>query len=326
MSPLPDPARYARDAALAIGASYEDLDRGENYLFRISRGNRSLVCGAGSVASFPVNNATSVSIARDKAFTAAVLTHAGLPAIESGLFFAHRRRAALRGPGREIGDARAYAAQLGWPVFCKPNTGARGNFAEIVTDDGALLEYAERVAVEFEAFLIQPVVRGAEHRVLIQDGRPVFHAAKQPPELVGDGVTTLADLLSGLNASLAGTGVSPWPLSVIPLAGHDPGDVLAAGRRMTLPGRRNLSVVGQIECVGVEVPPPLLELARAAMSAVGLRIGAVDMFDRSGAGDLSDLVVIEVNGNPGLKTLELAGRMDLIRAIWTDMLTEMLDA
>jgi hypothetical protein len=37
-------------------------------------------------------------------------------------------------------------------------------------------------------------------------------------------------------------------------------------------------------------------------------------------------VVIEVNGNPGLKTLELAGRMDLVHAIWTDMLIEMLDA
>ena len=34
---LPDPARYAMDAAAAIGADYADLDQGGGYLFRISR-------------------------------------------------------------------------------------------------------------------------------------------------------------------------------------------------------------------------------------------------------------------------------------------------
>jgi glutathione synthase/RimK-type ligase-like ATP-grasp enzyme len=323
---LPDPARYARDAAQAIGATYQDLDQGENYLFRISKNGRFVVAGAGPVASFPVNSASGVSIARDKAFTSAVLTEAGLPVIPSGLFFAHQRRLALRGPGREIEDARTYAARLGWPVFCKPNTGARGNFAEIVPDDAALLDYAARVAVEFEAFLIQPVVRGPEHRVLIQDGRPIFHAAKQAPALVGDGKTRLSDLLAVLNQTLEGTGVSEWPASVFALQGRAAGDVMKDGERMPLPGRRNLSAVGEIERFSTDVPAPLLAIAREAVAAVGLRIGAVDMFDRSAAGDLSDLVVIEVNGNPGLKTLELAGRMDLIRAIWTDMLNELLEA
>ncbi len=324
--PLPDPARYARDAAQAIGADYQDLDHGENYLFRIAKHGRSLVSGAGSVASFPINSATSVSIARDKSFTNAVLAEAGLPVIASGLFFAHQRRVALRGPGREAVDARAHAKRLGWPVFCKPNTGARGNFAEIVSDDAALVDYIARVAVEFEAFLIQPVVRGAEHRVLIQDGRPIFHAAKLAPALAGDGKTRLVDLLASLNQTLDGTGVSPWPPSVISLARRDQSDVLKPGERMALPGRRNLSAVGEIERFSTQVPEPLLDLARAAVAAVGLRIGAVDMFDVSAAGDLPDLVIIEVNGNPGLKTLELAGRMDLILAIWTDMLTELLEA
>jgi len=36
--------------------------------------------------------------------------------------------------------------------------------------------------------------------------------------------------------------------------------------------------------------------------------------------------VIEVNGNPGLRTLENAGRTDLIRSIWTSMLNECLSS
>ena len=51
---------------------------------------------------------------------------------------------------------------------------------------------------------------------------------------------------------------------------------------------------------------------------------AVDLFDLSSAGDSSDPVIIEVNGNPGLRTLELAGRDDLIRAMWASMYEECL--
>ena len=65
-------------------------------------------------------------------------------------------------------------------------------------------------------------------------------------------------------------------------------------------------------------------MAIAAVAAVGLRVGAVDLFDQSSSGDFSDLVVIEVNGNPGLRTLELAGREDLIRTIWISMYEECL--
>ena len=323
---LPDPARYAMDAAAAIGADYADLDQGGGYLFRITKNGRSVVAGAGGISSFPVNSATAFTLSRDKAHTKSVLRSVGLPVIDGGLFFAHRLRAGLRGPGREIDDARAFAARLGYPVFAKPNQGSRGNFAEIVSDDAALQDYARRVAVEFESFLIEPVMRGPEHRVLIHDGSVVFHAMKQAPALVGDGHRSAQTLLSQLNAELAGTGVSPWPVSVLGIAGRDPSSVPARNERILLPGRRNLSAVGEIESFSDSAPPALANLAGKAVEALGLRIGAVDLFDLSPRGDLSEPVIIEVNGNPGLKTLEIAGRPELIRKIWVSMLSELLEA
>jgi hypothetical protein len=322
---LPDPARYAMDAAKAIGADYADLDGGGGYLFRISKGGRSVIAGAGGVASFPVNSATAFTLSRDKAHTKSVLIAAGLRVIPGGLFFAHKRRAGMRGPGREIEDARAFAAGLGYPVFAKPNLGSRGNFAEIIPDDAALLDYAARVAIEFESFLIEPVVRGAEHRVLVHDGRPVFHAMRQAPVLTGDGARTAGLLLDALNAELAQSSVSAYPPSVLQVADVAAASVPARGVRIMLPGRRNLSAAGEIETFSESVPPVLAEIARKAVAALGLRIGAVDLFDVSPAGDLRDFAIIEVNGNPGLKTLELAGRMDLIGKLWVAMLEEALD-
>jgi glutathione synthase/RimK-type ligase-like ATP-grasp enzyme len=321
-APLPDPARYASDAAQAIGAQFEDLDHGGGYLFRISKGDRFVLAGAGALCAYPVNAATAFTIARDKAHTKSVLAAASLPIIRGGLFFAHDRRIALRGPGREAADACAFATSLGYPVFCKPNLGSRGNFAEIIGGDAALLDYAARIAAEFEAFLVEPLLDGEEHRVLVFDGRPVFHSAKTAPALVGDGGSTLTELLEMLNERLARDLISPTPQSA--LAGYDLARVLARGERLPLPGRRNLGAAGSLEHVSMHAPQPLADLAIAAVAAMGLRLGAVDIFDVSSQRDLSSLVIIEINANPGLKTLELAGRHDVIQSLWIAILQDQL--
>lgn len=319
--PVPDSARYARDAADAIGARFEDLDDGGGYLFRISRGERFVLGGGGNICAYPVNSAAAYTISRDKAHTKAVLRSRGLPVIPGGLFFTQTRRIAMRTPGREAADAAVFAAKLGYPVFCKPNLGSRGTFAEIVRDEAGLADYIRRVAVDFEAVLIEPLMAGTEHRVLVQDGRAVFHSSKAEPALTGDGRSTLGELLDAMNAAIAADGVSALPSSVL---GKNPARVPLAGERFILRGRRNLSAAGDIEQVSEQVPVTLSRLAIAAVEALALRIGAIDIFDISPQGDLSELVVIEVNGNPGLRTLENAGRRDLIRSIWTAMLNECL--
>lgn len=229
----------------------------------------------------------------------------------------------MRSPGREAADAAVFAGRLGYPVFCKPNLGSRGTFAEIVRNEAGLADYISRVAVDFEAFLVEPLMDGTEHRVLVQDGRPVFHSTKSEPALIGDGRSTLAELLVAMNQSIAADGVSALPVSAL---GISASRIPAASERVPLPGRRNLSAAGAIEQVSEAVPEPLAQLAVSAVEALGLRIGAVDMFDISPQGDLADLVVIEVNGNPGLRTLENAGRSDLIRSIWTSMLIECVNS
>ncbi len=317
--PTPEFARYAREAAAAIGAAFEDLDGGRGYLWRVSRGGRSVLSGGGGVCAYPVNSAVAWTISRDKAHTKTVLAAEGIPVIPGGLFFAHGLRAALREPGREVADAVAFAGRLGFPVFCKPNTGSRGDFAEVIPDARLLFAYASRIAPLHESFLVEPVVQGTEHRVFVQDGRIIFHAAKAAPALTGNGVSTVAQLTAELDRNALAPGVSATVI-----AGYSPDDIPAAGVRIALAGRRNLSAAGRIDHVSDTAPTPLARIAIAAVAAIGLRIGAVDLFDQSSSGDFSDLVVIEVNGNPGLRTLELAGRDDLIRAIWTSMYEECL--
>lgn len=316
---IPEFTRYAREAAADIGAVFEDIDGGRGYLWRVSRGGRSVLGGGGGVCAYPINSAVAYTISRDKSHTKSALVAAGLPVIPGGLFFAHRLRIALRDGGREVADAAAFAEQLGFPVFCKPNSGSRGDFAEIITSAERMHAYAARMAPHHESFLVEPLIRAPEHRVLVKDGRAIFHSAKASPQIVGDGRTPVSDLLAAMDASKVAAGVSASTIT-----GHAPDYVPLAGERIALLGRRNLSAAGGVEMAGEQTPTRLAALAVAATDALGLRIGAVDLFDLSSPGDSRDPLIIEVNGNPGLRTLELAGRGDLIRAIWISMYEEYL--
>jgi glutathione synthase/RimK-type ligase-like ATP-grasp enzyme len=90
--------------------------------------------------------------------------------------------------------------------------------------------------------------------------------------------------------------------------------VLAKGERRDIPGRMNLSAGGTMV---IEAPPSkaAVALAKAATSALGLRVAAVDLFVGIG-GDPDAMTVIEVNSNPSIRLLEESDRGDLILKIW----------
>jgi glutathione synthase/RimK-type ligase-like ATP-grasp enzyme len=311
--PYPEQALYVSRVCAALGLSFTDLDGGNGYLFSVSNGTHRFVSGAGAICAYPLNSASAYAISRDKAHTAAVLAASGIPAIPGQLFFVTEHFKALRPDGREAGDAVAVLARAGKAMFCKPNMGARGDFAEIVADVAALRAYIERVRSRYDAILLQPVVDGDEYRVFCIDGDPVFVTAKAGFSLTGDGRSTLAELLAEQNEKLAAAGISPSGEGALP---QDAGIVPAKGETIALRGRRNLSAGGAIGDFSTDVPAPLAEIARRAADAVGLRVSGVDVFDISPARDLSDLVVIEVNGNPSIASLSRIGRDDLVDAIW----------
>jgi D-alanine-D-alanine ligase-like ATP-grasp enzyme len=320
----PDQARYAQMAAGELGFEFLDLDENNGYLFAISDGRNRVLSGAGWICSYPINNAASYGISRDKAHTKAVLRASGIKVIHGNHFFVSTSYSALRNPGHEIGDAYLFAAQIGYPVFCKPNHGARGDYAERITDEPSLRGYVNRLPLVYDAFLIEQVVQGDEYRVMLQDCRPIYYALKRPPHLIGNGVDDISRLLTSVNLSLIGTGVSSSPISAATATGLSLAYVPLLGEKIPLIGRQNLSALGGIDRLETNIPEPLYKIAAACCTAIGIRLGAVDVFDTSAKGDLSELVVIEVNGNPTLKALEQAGRLDIIVTIWKEMLIELL--
>ena len=303
----PEQARSAKRAAKQLGLKFIDIDSG--YLFEISNGKIGFLSGAGHICTYPLNTAVGVSVAADKLHTNSVLARKKIPVIPSKLFFLDENYKNLREAGREGEDAIRYLSKLKLPVFCKPNRGSRGNFAEIINSQKEFVDYMGRVRRYYDSFLVQPVMNGTEYRVFCVDGKAMFYTQKAPPFLVGDGVKTVKELVEDFNAKLKGYGISS-------ITAHNPKHKPKKDEVVVLEGRRNIASQGSAKFISKKVPKKLADIALKAMKEINLSVAGVDIFDVSKKNDLSKLVIIEVNGNASLTSLEKAGEHKLIDDIW----------
>lgn len=308
----PDQSIYAAYACATFGLEFEDADGGTGQVFSVASKARQIYFGAGRCSWYPQNNATAATLASDKYFTNVILERAGLPTLGGEYFFLHERHRAYRPAGHEIDDAWGYFRKLGAAAFVKPLTGSRGDFAQSIFGDAALADYMRDVSRYYDSILLQPIVSGLESRIFVLDDDVLYSARKYPPYLLGDGRYPIRDLLAQHNAALQTRGLSAAVMSRE--ADHSLDTVLAKGERWQLPGRMNLSAGGTmvLEEVRSDIQPAL---ARKAVRALGLRVGAVDLFTDI-EGEVGASAVIEVNSNPSIRLLEDSGRSDLILKIW----------
>jgi D-alanine-D-alanine ligase-like ATP-grasp enzyme len=307
----PDQAIYAEFACAEFGLEFRDLDGGSGLLFSVSSHNGMLHFGAGRCSWYPQNNATASTLASDKHFTSRILREAGVPALGGEYFFLHDRHHAHRPAGHERSDALDCFRGLGGAAFVKPLTGSRGDFAQAVHGETALVRYLDDVMKYYDAVLIQPIIEGIEYRVFLLDDDVLYCARKYPPSVTGDGVHTARELLAAHNDTLRARGLSPASLS-----NNDPSldAIPAKGERREIPGRMNLSAGGTMMLA--DAPSgKAITLSRQAARAIGLRVAAIDMFVDIG-GDPDAIEIIEVNSNPSIRLLEDSNRGDLILKIW----------
>jgi glutathione synthase/RimK-type ligase-like ATP-grasp enzyme len=307
----PDQSVYAEFACAEFGLAFRDIDGGTGLVVSVASDAKRVHFGAGRCSWYPQNNATAATLASDKYFTNVILEGAGVPTLGGEYFFLHDRHRAHRAAGHERDDALAhFQKKLDGAAFVKPLLGSRGDFAMAVHGEASLVRYLDEVSHYYDAILMQPIVAGIETRVFLLDEEVVYAARKYPPQLVGDGVRPIRDLLAAHNTALRSRGLSAVaPGREVALDG-----VLAEGERCDLAGRMNLSAGGTM-VLEAAPSPAASSLARKAAAALGLRVAAVDLFTDI-AGDPLAAAVIEVNSNPSIRLLEQSGRGDLILKIW----------
>ncbi|WFA09865.1 cyanophycin synthetase [Tissierella sp. Yu-01] len=213
-----------------------------------------------------------------------------------------------------IEDALDIAQYIGYPVVIKPLDGNQGKGVVLNVRNSQELEDNYHIPLKYsDCVIVEKCITGSDYRVLVINNKVSAVAERKPPEVIGDGIHTIEELVDLENKNeLRGNGHEK-PLTRIRL------DTIAinylyknnlyeyyipkAGERIRLRGNGNLSTGGSaIDCTGM-IHPENEKLAIKAAKIIGLDIAGIDMIANDISKPLEECggAVIEVNTAPGLR-------------------------
>ena len=241
------------------------------------------------------------NIAQDKDWTRQLLETVGVP-VPKGRVVASRE------------DAWVAAQEIGLPVVVKPQFGSQGNGVSInLHSEQQVLDAFDNANAFNCSVVTESFKEGADYRILVIGDKMIAASLREPAQVVGDGVSTVAQLVAAVNRdprraeSHAGV-LSPIPLDPISLAvlasqGLALDSILDKGTKVLIRKNANLSTGGTAKDVTDLVHPQVATLAISAARQLGLDISGVDIITSDISKPLSETngAVVEVNAGPGLR-------------------------
>ena len=240
--------------------------------------------------------AIAESISRDKDLTKSLLQSCGVPVPEGRMV-------------DDAADAWEAAEDIGVPVVVKPYDGnhGRGVFTNLMTREE--VEAAFKVAInEGSGVIVERFVRGNEHRLLVVDGKVVAVARGEAASVVGDGQSTINQLIeTQLNSDPRRGTTEDYPLNFVRIdsaarlelsrQGFTGESVPPAGVEVLV--QRNGNVAFDVTDL---LHPDVAAAASLAARVVGLDIAGIDMVAEDISRPLEEQggAIVEVNAGPGL--------------------------
>ena len=241
-------------------------------------------------------SAIAETISRDKDLSKRLLAACGVPVPEGE-------------PVDDVETAWEVAQSVGLPVVVKPVDGNHGRGVFTCLDRREEIEAAWRIAAEEgSGVIIERFVPGNEHRLLVVGGRVVAAARGEPAGVVGDGRSTVLELIaSQLNSDprrgdtenhpLNPVGIDSPARSELARQGLEPESVPEAGREVLV--QRNGNVAFDVTD---RVHPEVARVAGLAARVIGLDIAGIDIVAQDIGRPLAEQggAIVEVNAGPGL--------------------------
>ncbi len=259
----------------------------------------------------------AVMISNDKGYTSFFLHAAGFVVPRGRVFILPTLAAQIaHNPSQPpitaiagITSALQYAAEVtGYPCIIKPNDGSQGRSVVFCDTAEDLVATLGRFAADRERLaLIEQYVPYPDYRVVIWRGAMRLAYRRTPLTVYGDGVSSVAVLLTTRLAALAAQGrhiaqTCDDPRIVRALARQqlESRSVPGAGQRVVLLNVANMSTGGSAEDVTTQLHPHWGELCTRAAAAIGLVWCGVDLACADIADPAAPYAILELNAAPGL--------------------------
>jgi cyanophycin synthetase len=249
-----------------------------------------------------MTNVLSVELACDKEGTKRTLRSSGVPVPKGTV---------IKSP-KYLEDAIAEVG--GFPIVIKPLNGNHGRGITIDIQSMLAAEDAFEIAVEVsEDVIIERFHNGRDHRVLVINGKVVAVAERVPAHVIGDGRSTISELIEITNRDprrgdghdnvLTKIVIDRTSLDVMQRQGYTLESVPKLGNTCYLRATANLSTGGIAVDRTDDIHQENIWLAQRVAKIIGLDIAGIDIVTLDISKPLREVdgVIVEVNAAPGFR-------------------------
>ncbi|MGB5227964.1 cyanophycin synthetase [Eudoraea sp.] len=203
---------------------------------------------------------------------------------------------------------------VGYPLVIKPIDGnhGRGITVDINTYEHALEAF--KIAKEVSRrVIVEKYITGEDYRLLVINNNFVAAAKRTPAHVVGDGKSTIEELVEEVNKDprrgyghekvLTAITINDLTKTIIADAGYTVDSILKEGEQLILKDTANLSTGGTAEDVTDIIHPANVSMAERISKIIDLDICGIDVMTSDISQPLSDTggAVLEVNAGPGFR-------------------------
>ena len=246
-------------------------------------------------------SAIAVETADEKTRVKAYLNRSGIP-VPNGRMVS------------SIEEAITVFNELGGPVVVKPDLGNHGNGVTINISNLKQLRKAVQIAQAYHPdVIVEEYVFGFDFRLLVINGKFIAAALREPAHIIGDGKSSIKDLIQKVNLDpLRGFGhekvltqieIDEMTERLLSMRGLSLCSVPEEQEKISLKATANLSQGGTATDVTDMVNPDIRLMAERVAVIIGLDCVGVDALakDISLPMDKSGIKVVEVNAAPGFR-------------------------
>ena len=205
---------------------------------------------------------------------------------------------------------------VGFPLVIKPIDGnhGRGITVNIQNYDDALEAFRHaKDSSKSGAIIVEKYIEGEDYRLLVINNRLVAAAIRTPAHVIGDGKSTVQELIDETNKDprrgyghekvLTQITVNELTKTIIKDAGYTLDSVIKEGERLILKDTANLSTGGTAEDITDIVHPANVSMAERISKIIDLDICGIDIMTTDISKPLSETggAVLEVNAGPGFR-------------------------
>ncbi|MDJ0552035.1 MAG: cyanophycin synthetase [Microcystis sp. M49637_WE12] len=246
----------------------------------------------------------AVELACDKEGTKTILKDGGIPVPRGTVIqYLDELSAAIE----EVG---------GFPIVIKPLDGNHGRGISIDIKNQQEAEEAydlASAASKTRSVIVERYYKGSDHRILVINGKVAAVAERIPAHVVGDGRSTIEELIEITNQDpnrgdghanvLTKITIDKTALNVLEKQGYELTSILPQGAIAYLRATANLSTGGIAVDRTDEIHPENVWIAQRVAKLIGLDIAGIDVVTDDIRKPLKEVdgVIVEVNAAPGFR-------------------------